>query len=92
MLLLSKFSNCAFVFVGVVSDKSVLVKSSSMLDDRDENSCVCSIPLVIIDSKVVSATFLLICFVCLKGSISEARKSVFYFTLKARFVIEIIKF
>ena len=49
MLLLSEFYDCTFVFVGVVKDKSVLVKSSSMLDKRDENSSVCSIPLVIID-------------------------------------------
>ena len=42
--------------------------------------------------KVVSATFLLVCFVCLKESTCEARKNVFYFTLKALFVLEIIKF
>ena len=42
--------------------------------------------------KVVSATFLLVCFVYLKESTREARKNVFYFTLKALFVLEIIKF
>ena len=42
--------------------------------------------------KVVSATFLLVCFVCLKESICETRKNVFYFTSKALFVLEIIKF
>ena len=30
--------------------------------------------------------------VCLKGSSSEKRKNVFYFTLKALFVPEIVKF
>ena len=33
--------------------------------------------------KVVSATFLLVCFVCLKESTCETRKNVFYFTSKA---------
>ena len=42
--------------------------------------------------KVVSATFLLVCFLRLKGSTCETRKNVFYFTSKALFVLEIIKF
>ena len=42
--------------------------------------------------KVVSATFLLVCFVCLKESTCETRKNVFYFTSKALFAFEIIKF
>ena len=35
---------------------------------------------------------LLVCSVCLKESALETRKNVFYFTLKALFVLEIIKF
>ena len=42
--------------------------------------------------KVVSATFLLVCFVCLKENTCETRKNVFYFTLRAFYVLEIIKF
>ena len=42
--------------------------------------------------KVVLATFLLVCFVCLKERTCERRKNVFYFTLKALFILEIIKF
>ena len=42
--------------------------------------------------KFVSATFLLVCFVCLKGTTFETRKNVFYFTLRALFVLEINKF
>ena len=42
--------------------------------------------------KVVSATFLLFCFVCLKERTLETKKNVFYFTLKALLVLEIIKF
>ena len=42
--------------------------------------------------KIVSATFLLVSFLSLKASTREARKKVFYFTLKALFVPEIIKF
>ena len=36
--------------------------------------------------KVVSATFLLVCFLSLKDSTCETRKNVFYFTPKALFV------
>ena len=42
--------------------------------------------------KVVFATFLLVCFGCLKESTFETRKNAFYFTSKALFVLEIIKF
>ena len=42
--------------------------------------------------KVVFGAFLLVCFVCLKESTFETRKNVFYFTSKALFVLEIIKF
>ena len=42
--------------------------------------------------KVVSTTFLLVYFVCLKERTCETRKNVFYFTSKALFVLEIIKF
>ena len=38
--------------------------------------------------KAVSATFLLVCFVSLKDSTCETRKNVFYFTLKALFILE----
>ena len=41
--------------------------------------------------KVVSATFLLVYFVDLKESTLETRKNVFFFTLKALFVLEIIR-
>ena len=42
--------------------------------------------------KVVFATFLLVYFACLKESTCETRKNVFYFTSKAVFVLEIIKY
>ena len=42
--------------------------------------------------KVMSATFLLLCFVCLTESTCKKRKNAFYFTLKALLVLEIIKF
>ena len=42
--------------------------------------------------KVVSATFLLVCFLSLNESISQTRKNVFYFTSKADFVLEKFKF
>ena len=42
--------------------------------------------------KVVSATFLQVCFLHLKESTCETRKNVFYFTSTALFVLEIIRF
>ena len=42
--------------------------------------------------KVVSATFLVVCFVYLDERTCETKKHVFFFTLKALFVLEIIKF
>ena len=42
--------------------------------------------------KVVSATFSLVCFLSLKKSTCETRKNIFYFTSKALFVLEKIKF
>ena len=42
--------------------------------------------------KVVSATFVLVCFLSLNESTCQTRKNVFYFTSKALFVLEKIKF
>ena len=42
--------------------------------------------------KVVSATFLLVCFLSLNESTCQTRKNVFCFALKALFVLEKIKF
>ena len=42
-------------------------------------------------SKVVSVTFLLVCFVSLKKSTCETRKNVFYFTSKTLSILEKIK-
>ena len=42
--------------------------------------------------KLVSATFLLICFLSLKESTCQTRNNVFYFTSKAPFVVGKIKF
>ena len=45
----------------------------------------------VINLKVVSATFLVVCFVCLNDSTFETRKNVFYFTSKTLFVLEITR-
>ena len=42
--------------------------------------------------KAVSATFLLVCFVCRKESTRETRINDFYFTSKVVFVLEIIEY
>ena len=47
---------------------------------------------VLVTLKVVSAIFLLVCFLSLNESTCKTRKNVFYFTSKALFVLEKIKF
>ena len=47
---------------------------------------------VLVTLKVVSTIFLLVCFLSLNESTCQTRKSVFYFTSKALFVLEKIKF
>ena len=42
--------------------------------------------------KVVSTTFVLVCFSSLKKSTCQTRKKSFYFTSKALFILEKIKF
>ena len=42
--------------------------------------------------KVVSATFLLVCFLRLNGSTCQTKKYVFYFTSETLFVLKKIKF
>ena len=44
------------------------------------------------NEMVVSATFLLVCFIGLNESTFKTRKNAFYFTSKALLVLEIIKF
>ena len=48
--------------------------------------------IIFMTLNVVSATFLIVCFLSLKESSSETRKNVSYFTSKAIFVLEKIKF
>ena len=57
------------------------VKQTYEEDERNEG-----------DLKVVSTTFLLVCFLRLKESTFETRKNVFYVTSKVLLVLEIIKF
>ena len=42
--------------------------------------------------KVVSTTFLLVCFLSLKQTTCQTRKNAFYLTSKSLFVLEKIKF
>ena len=78
----------------------IVFKENSMFiaDDASQRICNREEPGCSTDQKklfflkVVSTTFLLVCFLCLKQNTCETRKSVFYFTSKALFVLEIIKF
>ena len=58
----------------------------------NKNSCLSLFHINTYSLKVVSTTFLLVCFVCLKESTCEIRKNVFYFTSKALFILEISKY
>ena len=51
-----------------------------------------NIPLLILDLKVVSATFLLVYLLSLNESTCQARKNTIYFSSKALFILEKIKF
>ena len=51
-----------------------------------------SIKINVVHLKVVSAAFLIVCFLCLKENTCETRKNVSYFTSKALFVHEIMEF
>ena len=48
--------------------------------------------VIVANLKVVSAIFLLVCFLSLKESTCETKKNVFYFPPKALFVLRKIKF
>ena len=60
----------------------------------DSKHVVIMLKVIIKRLKVVSATFLLVCFVSLRerDSTFKTKKNVFYFTSKALFALEIIKF
>ena len=75
--------------------KKLTIKLKILLEKRKENSMKLILDkkqINLRNLKVVSATFLLVCFVSLKGSTFETRKNVFYLTSKALFVHEIIRF
>ena len=50
--------------------------------------CVSTMTLTARILKAMSATFLLVCFLCLKESTCETRKNVFYLNSKALFILE----
>ena len=60
---------------------------------RKDKVYIISCNLVVVSTlKVVSATFVLVCFLSLNESTFQTRKNVFYFTSKALFILEKIKF
>ena len=58
----------------------------------ENNTSFSKVHITLNPLKVVSATYLLVCFVYLKESTFETGKNAFYFTSKALLVLEIIKF
>ena len=60
--------------------------------DRRKRSKTMNDEKAVENLKVVSATFVLVCFLSLNESTFQTRKNVFYFTSKALFVLKKIKF
>ena len=60
--------------------------------DRRKRSKTMNDEKAVENLKVVSATFVLVCFLSLNESTFQTGKNVFYLTLKALFVLEKIKF
>ena len=56
------------------------------------NNCIAEPNLEVLPLKVVSAIFVLVCFLSLNESTSQTRKKAFYFTSRALFVLEKITF
>ena len=62
------------------------------IDDVNTNKIMVKVFFGIKYFKGCVCYILLVCFISLKESTREVRTNVFYFTLKALFVVEIIKF
>ena len=71
-----------------MSNGKVIIASNSIIFFGGGYGSLC----FILPLKVVSATFLQVWFLRLKESTIETRKNVVYFTSKALFVLDIIKF
>ena len=78
-----------FLIYWTVKTKQNIFSSAISPDKKDEyiREQVYSLAL-----KVVSATFLLVCFLSLKQNTCKTRKSIFYFISKALFILEKINF
>ena len=73
------------------------MKPTKLNDDKNKipkhnSEALLNLILRSVSLKVVSAAFLLVCFLSLNESIFQIRKNVFYFTSKALFILEKIKF
>ena len=83
-----------------INDKSIITNISNIFRIQAYDSVMCGYFWISFldfmvkgnSLKVVSATFLLVCFLCLEENTFEIRKENFYFTSKALFVLEIIRF
>ena len=73
-------------------EKMYLPQILGMRNSKNGTSCTVMYLGFTYMLKVAPATFLLVCFVCLRESTSETRKNASYFTLKAIHVLEIINF
>ena len=81
-----------------MTNENKIIEIMDMDKMNESNSCGRNRKAVLLDTqikeeveyclKVVSATFVLVCFVSLKESTCETRKNVFCFSSKALFVLE----
>ena len=70
-------------------NNEIMLKSQQRFKSKAHNVFIEEVNKIAL--KVVSATFLQVCFLCLKESTFETRKNTFYFTWKALFILKIIK-
>ena len=75
-----------------LGDNRVCLKKCRRCIETENNTVFTVNNLHIISLKVVSATFLLVCFLSLNESTCQTKKKKIYFTSKALFVLKKIKF
>ena len=75
-------------FIQALLLTSVFHKGLGFMAVGHNPTCVSTMTLAARILKVMSTTFLLVCFLCLKESTCETRKNVFYLNSKALFILE----
>ena len=75
---------------GILPPLTKCVKTTSYKLNSSRTLCFKNISCLML--QLVSTTFLLACFVCQKERTSETRRNVFDLTMKALFILQIMRF